>query len=122
MSKKHRVFTREFKLEICNQVELRIKTQAQICREHRLGSNLVGRWLAEYRADPKGCFPGSRTNYPQATSDAERIKQLEQALGRVTLENQILQKVITLMWSWLEPTPFKAKLLAERQVKLWKKR
>lgn len=97
MSKQHRVFTREFKLEICKQVEFGIKNQAQICREHRLGANLVGRWLSEYRADPKACFPGSRTKYPQATSDAERIKQLEQALGRVTLENQILKEATELL-------------------------
>lgn len=97
MSKNKRIFTREFKLEICKQVGFGIKNQAQICREHRLGANLVGRWLSEYRGNPKGCFPGSRTKYPQATSDAERIKQLEQALGRVTLENQILKEATELL-------------------------
>lgn len=97
MSKQKRVFTREFKLEVCKQVEFGLKTQAQVCREHSLGSNLIGRWLSEYRSDPRSCFSGSRSKYPVATSESEKIKQLEQALGRVTLENQILKEANELL-------------------------
>lgn len=93
MSIKKRVFTREFKLEVCQQIELKQKTQAQICRDHLLGANLVNRWIKEYRADPENCFLGSRSHHPRSSSsEGDRIKQLEQALGRATLENQILKE------------------------------
>jgi len=97
MSKNKRVFTREFKIEVCKQIEYGLKTQAQICREQSLGANLIGRWLSEYRVNPKRCFPGSRSKYPEVSSDSDRIKQLEQALGRVTLENQILKEANELL-------------------------
>ena len=92
MSLAKRVFTREFKLGVCQQIELKQKTQAQIAREHSLGVGLIHRWLKEYRSNPDGCFSGSSSSYPKLVGDAEKIKQLEQALGRVTLENQILKE------------------------------
>ena len=90
MSYKRRVFTREFKLSICQEIESGLKTQAQISREHRLGTNLISRWLKEYRHDPVNCFFGNR-RYPLDVQ-ASRIKELEAALGRATLENQLLKK------------------------------
>lgn len=92
MSLQKRVFTREFKLDVCQQIETGMKTQAQIRREHSLGHSLVARWVSEYRENPETCFSKSVARYPKASGDKERIKQLEQALGRVTLENQILKE------------------------------
>lgn len=90
MSYKKRVFTRDFKLNICGEVESGLKTQAQISREYGVGNNLISNWVSQYRKDPIGCFRGSgNIKFP---GDEARVKELEAALGRAVLENQILKK------------------------------
>lgn len=90
MKLKKRSFSREFKLHVCQEVESGLKTQAQVSREHRIGANLISRWVKEYRKDPINCFAG-RSKYPVDTQ-AAKIKELEAALGRATYENQILRE------------------------------
>lgn len=90
-----RIFSREFKLQVCHEIESGLKTQAQISREHRIGANLISRWLKEYRNDPVNCFFGNQ-KYPVDTQ-AVKIKELEAALGRVTYENQILREANELL-------------------------
>ena len=90
MSYKKRIFTREFKLNVCSAVESRLKTQAQISREYNVGNNLISNWVSQYRKDPINCFQGSGNT--QLSGDKARVKELEAALGRATLENQILKK------------------------------
>jgi transposase len=85
-----RNFNREFKLQVCHEVESGFKTQAQVGREHHIGPNLISRWLKEYRQDPANCFSGNQ-KYP-ADTQATKIKELEAALGRATYENQILRE------------------------------
>lgn len=85
-----RNFNREFKLQVCHEVESGLKTQAQVSREHKIAANLISRWLKEYRKDPVNCFSGNR-KYQQDTQ-AVKIKELEAALGRATYENQILRE------------------------------
>lgn len=84
-----RKFIREFKLKVCEEVESGLKTQAQINREYQLSEGLVGKWLFEYRKDPLNCFTNSRY---QVTSQEAKISQLEAALGRAVLENEILKR------------------------------
>jgi len=90
MSYKKRVFTREFKLNICQEVESGLKTQAQLSREYSVGNNLISNWVSQYRKDPVNCFQGSGN--ANLSSGEARVKELEAALGRATLENQILKK------------------------------
>lgn len=97
MKLKKRTFDREFKLQICREVESGLKTQAQASREHMIGSNLISQWIKQYRQDPINCFPGSRSKRSRVQGEAARIKRLEAALGRATLENQILREANTLL-------------------------
>jgi len=90
-----RIFDREFKLQICHEIESGLRTQAQISREHGLGANLISRWLKEYRHKPANCFSGNQ-KYGQ-DSQAAKIKELEAALGRVTYENQVLKEANSLL-------------------------
>lgn len=90
-----RIFHREFKLQVCHEIETGLKTQAQICREYSLGANMIGRWLQEYRQDPINCFSGNR-KYPIDTQET-KIKELEAALGRATYENQVLKEANALL-------------------------
>ena len=92
-----RVFSKEFKLQICHEVESGLVSQAQASREHMIGSNLISQWLKQYRQDPINCFSGSRLSKSSAISEKARIKELEAALGRATLENQILREANALL-------------------------
>jgi transposase-like protein len=86
-----RSFNREFKISVCEEIEHGLKTQAQISREHMIGSALISQWLGQYRKDPLGCFKGRGFHRATINSDEARVKELEAALGRATLENKILR-------------------------------
>lgn len=92
-----RNFNREFKLQVCHEVESRLKTQAQASREYMIGSNLISQWIKQYRQDPVNCFAGSRSTQSGTNNESIRVKQLETALGRATLEIQILKEANTLL-------------------------
>lgn len=47
-----RNFNREFKIQVCHEVESGLKTQAQASREYMVGSNLISQWIKQYRQDP----------------------------------------------------------------------
>ena len=53
-----RRFTREFKQEAVRQVVHEGRTHKQVAEELGLNLNVLGRWVKEFRADPKQSFPG----------------------------------------------------------------
>lgn len=92
MKLKKRRFNREFKIQVCEEIDQGLKTQAQASREYLIGSNLIGQWMSKYRKDPIGCFVGSGNSIKVGVSANEaRTKELEAALGRAVLENKILK-------------------------------
>lgn len=95
-----RVFDREFKLQLCREMasgELRI---AQACREYGLGRSVVERWRQSYEEVGEEAFPCSPTLSGERLMDHDlrqaqaRIAALEAALGRATLENELLQRAV----------------------------
>jgi len=92
-----RIFSREFKLQVCHEIESGLKTQAQASREYMIGSNLISQWTKQYRQDPVNCFAGSGSKQSLVNSDLVRMKELEAALGRATLEIQILREANELL-------------------------
>jgi len=90
-----RKFTREFKIQVCEEVEFQFKTQAQVVREHSLAPSVLSGWLSQYRKNPTGCFVG-REKYPVNT-EAAKIKELEAALGRATYELQVAKEANALL-------------------------
>ena len=94
-----RVFTREFKLELCRQLargETRIVT---ICREHGLCRSVVDRWKDEHSASGEESFRGSPDQAPDQPAEdlraaRRRVEQLEAALGRAALEVDLLRRAV----------------------------
>jgi len=86
-----RTFSRDFKIQVCEEIEQGLKTQAQASREYSIGSNLISQWAKEYRKDPVNCFSGKSGKHRGFHSDDARTKELEAALGRAVLENKILK-------------------------------
>ena len=84
-----RTHSREFKLEIVNQVESGQKTTAQLSREHRLSPSLIHRWRKEVEARGEAAFTDQAR--PDQTLE-QRIAELERFCGQLSLENTILKK------------------------------
>lgn len=90
-----RKFSRDFKVQVCEDVESNLKTQAQTIREYSLAPSVLSGWLAAYRKDPVGCFSGSEKH--KVDTQAAKIKELEAALGRATYELQVAKEANALL-------------------------
>ena len=87
-----RTHSREFKLDIVNQVEHGQKTTAQLSREHHLSPSLIHRWRKEVEARGDAAF----TDQARPDSSLEqRIAELERFCGQLSLENTILKKSLS---------------------------
>jgi transposase len=89
MAVKRRTFSRDFKLQVVREVETG-KSQAQIAREHRISQNLISRWCRHHRRYKDRAFKGKGHAY---TDDA-RVAALERMVGKLTMENDLLEKVL----------------------------
>ena len=87
-----RVFSREFKLSVVQQVVSGEKRPAQVCREHGLAEGLLLRWRREYEARGEAAFAPHRPSEVEALE--RRIADLERLCGQLALENAVLKKAL----------------------------
>ena len=92
---KRRTFTAAFKAEAALSLLTGQKTQAELCREHELSPTLVGQWKSTLVSNAAVAFKSGEGD--ELSGDRLRIAELEQALGRATLENDILKKASRLL-------------------------
>jgi transposase len=90
MAVKRRVFSREFKLRIVREIAAG-KTQAQLAREHQINEYTLSRWCRAYRKHKDRAFPGKGWATP---TEENRIASLERMIGQLTMENDLLKKVL----------------------------
>ncbi len=90
MALKRRAFTRDFKLQVIREIEAG-KSQAAAAREHRVTANTISKWLGQYRKYKERAFAGNGNAY----TDEARIAELERMVGRLTMENDFLKKVLS---------------------------
>lgn len=86
-----RTHSPEFKLEVVRQVENGEKSQAQLCREHNLSETLLRTWRQQYQEKGTDAWQSSTASDDALTEAEKRIAALEAALGRATLENELLR-------------------------------
>jgi transposase-like protein len=95
VSRPKRSFDREFKVQVVRQLLNGEKRLSQVCREHQLSPTLVRRWQAQYEQQGADAWPEFES--PVMAPDAEaRIQELEAALGRAHLENELLRRALKL--------------------------
>jgi transposase len=88
-----RSFDREFKLQVIGQLHSGERRLAQLCREYNLSESLVRRWKEQYEQDGEAAWP--EVDRLVVERDAEqRIRELEAALGRAHLENELLRRAL----------------------------
>ena len=83
-----RTFSPEFKRQVVEELLSGVSTTAQLCRRHSLSSSLLYHWKRQYA---KGAYENEPT---QEAALEERVRQLEQMLGKVILENEFLKKAV----------------------------
>jgi transposase len=86
--KKRRQFTPEFKAQTVLGVLTGAQSQAEACRKHGLSPTLLATWKAAFLERAHTIFDTDAGR----TEEQARIAELEQVLGRMTLENEILKK------------------------------
>jgi len=95
MSVSKRKYTRDFKIQVVQEIEQGLKSRAQINREHELSEGLVVKWIAAYRKDPQNAFTGVNGGTNSEIDKLKaRISQLEWALGRKTMEAELLKDTV----------------------------
>lgn len=82
-----RRFSNDFKRMIVEQYLSGTYTQAQLLRHYELSHNMILRWRQEYES---GAF--NRESEASIKAKDLRIRELEQLVGRLTLEKEFLKR------------------------------
>jgi len=99
-SRPRRVFTRDFKLDVCRRLARGETRIVFLCREQGLCRSVVERWVQAYARDGDEAFrdgPTANGEHPAERSlraAEERIAALEAALGRASLELDLLRRAV----------------------------
>jgi transposase len=86
--RKRRQFTPEFKTRVVLDILTGVQSQAEACRKHGLSPNLLALWKSTFLERAHLVFDSDTAR----SAEEARIAELEQVLGRMTLENEILKK------------------------------
>jgi len=97
-TRKRRAFTTDFKLDTVMEGFRGEKSISKICRERDITDSLYYKWRDTFLGQAEDIFKDQRGPNTKGTED--RIAELEQMIGRLTMENDILKKAK----SWLGTT------------------
>lgn len=88
-----RKFTGEFKSRVVLEVLSGEKTVAEACREYELTGQMINDWKTQFLAAAPQAF---ESNTP-SSGEAERIADLEQMVGKLTMQLEIAKKASRLL-------------------------
>ena len=91
---KRRRFTAKFKAEVVLEALCGESSQAELCRRHNLSENQVSTWKRQLLENVETFFESADK---QSSESADRIVELEQLVGRLTLALEIPKKASTLL-------------------------
>jgi transposase len=92
---KRRTFAPEFKAKVVLEGLTGIRSTSEICREHELKSQVFSRWKAEFIERAPEIF----ATQPSRGDEQERIVELEQMVGRLTMELEAAKKASNILAS-----------------------
>ena len=90
--RKRRNFTPEYKAEVVLEALSGESSQAEVCRRHNLSDEQLSKWKRQLLENAATLFESADKH---SDADAERIAQLEQLVGRLTLALDIQKKAST---------------------------
>ena len=91
---KRRRFTPEFKAEVVLEALRGESSQAELCRRYNLSADQLSKWKQQVVENVSALFESTDKHSSEAT---ERIAQLEQLVGRLTLALEIQKKASTVL-------------------------
>jgi transposase len=96
-AKTPRVFARDFKIDLCRQIQSGQKRPAQVCREHQLTEGVLLRWRREFEARGEDAFLAKETAPGETLEQKleQKIAELERFCGQLSLDNAILKKAVS---------------------------
>jgi len=94
---KRRTFNPELKARVVIEELTGVKTTAEICRQHQLRAPIFSRWKAEFLTRAPEIF-GTQ---PSRGDEQQRIAELEQMVGRLTMELEAAKKASNILTSHL---------------------
>lgn len=88
-----RVFSPEFKRETVQRILSGEKTIAELSREYDVSPTVIRHWKRRYESGAATAVKANEDVVPASELQAAhaRIRELERALGRKTMENEILR-------------------------------
>ena len=92
---KRRTFTPEFKAQVVLEELIGVKDKAEICRKYRLRSRVFSRWREEFLERAPEIF----ATKPGRGDEQERIADLEQMVGQLTMELEAAKKASNILTS-----------------------
>ena len=92
--RKRRTFTPEFKAEVVLEALKGESSQAEVCRHHNLSEGQVSKWKQQLLENAATLFESRNKSSKETT---ERIAQLEQLVGGLTVAVDIEKKALTLL-------------------------
>ena len=93
MARTRRTFTSEFKARVILQLISGEKSLAEICRKNKLNQQMVSRWKTEFLQNAPSVFESKKVY----SAEQQRIAELEQVLGRKTMELEIAKKAFDIL-------------------------
>lgn len=81
-------YSKEFKLDAISLVKEQNYSQAEAARSLGLNAKLISRWIQEYNKEEGQAFRGKG----KLSDEQLEIKQLREAVKRLTMEKEILKK------------------------------
>jgi len=90
MGKKRRQYTAEFKLEVIREYEAG-KSSLELSRKHGFHPSLLNRWRKAYQENGR---EGLENGSAKKDQQEDRIAELERMVGRLTMENDFLKKLL----------------------------
>ena len=91
---KRRRFTPQFKAEVVIEALTGQSSQAELCRRHHLSQDQLSKWKHQLIDNASALFESTDKHSDDST---QRIAQLEQLVGRLTLALDIQKKASTLL-------------------------
>ena len=98
--RKQRTFTPEFKAKVVLEALTRKSSEAEVCRRHNLSEEQLSTWKRQLLENAASLF-GSRDKLSRETT--ERIAELEQLVGRLTVAVDIHERALTLLGETVDP-------------------
>lgn len=91
MSDNRRTFSKEFKLQILEEVDDGVP-MAELSRRYKLSRTTIWKWRQSLENSPVNPFPGKGKERKPGT---KKIAQMERLIGRLSMENDFLKNALS---------------------------